>query len=159
VLGAVARVVAAACPPALHAGHPRFEARGAEVLDRASGLLWQRCSAGQRYDEPTGRCLGDAQLMRPAEARRHARALGAGWRLPRVAELRSLVDLRCGVPAIDPKAFPGFGYRPQQGMPYWSGTAFDQIPTMNYVVDFVSGDIDVRTRGYPLGVVLVRGPP
>jgi hypothetical protein len=144
------------CTPARHAGMERFEPRAAEVFDRATGLLWQRCSAGQRYDAPAGRCAGEARLMRHAEARAHARTLGDGWRLPSVAELRGLVDKRCGVPTIDPHAFPGFGYPPQQGMPYWSATPFETLPSMSYHVDFAAGDVDVRTRSFALGVLPVR---
>ena len=144
------------CSPAQHAGTARFEPRGAEVFDRATGLLWQRCSVGQRYEAATGRCQGKATLLRHAEARAHARSLGDGWRLPSVAELRGLVDARCGVPTIDPRAFPGFGYPPQQGMPYWSATPFETLPGMSYHVDFSAGDVDVRTRTFALGALLVR---
>lgn len=157
LLGAAVPAPASSCPPALIGGQPRFEIRGALVLDRASGLLWQRCSVGQRHEASSGRCVGQPQLLRHADARIQARALGEGWRLPSVNELRSLVDPRCGVPAIDPQAFPGFGYPPQQGMPYWTGTPFETVPGMSYHVDFAAGDVDVRTRGFALGVLPVRG--
>jgi len=149
---------AAACPPALHAGAPRFEARDGEVVDRATGLRWSRCSVGQRFEASTARCTGEARLLRHAEARRHAREFGGGWRLPSAGELRSLVDTRCVVPTIDPQAFPGFGYPPGQGMPYWTATPFESVPGMSYHVDFAAGDVDVRTRGFALGVLLVRLP-
>lgn len=153
---AAVRAAAAACTPALHAGTPRFEARGGEVVDRATGLRWSRCSVGQRFDASAARCTGEARLLRHTEARHHARELGGGWRLPTAGELRGLVDTRCGVPTIDPQAFPGFGYPPGQGMPYWTATPFESVPGMSYHVDFAAGDVDVRTRGFALGVLLVR---
>lgn len=78
------------------------------VGDPAQGLIWQRCSLGQRYQD--GRCVGDSESFNWREAQARTEALASPecpWRLPRFHELRGLMqpagdrDL-----AIDLSAFP-----------------------------------------------------
>ncbi|MGQ4880732.1 DUF1566 domain-containing protein [Billgrantia sp. LNSP4103-1] len=78
------------------------------VEDSAKGLVWMRCSLGQRFHE--GRCLGEAERLslNDAEARLDTLATAAcPWRLPRFFEMRSLLqaDESRNV-AIDSTAFP-----------------------------------------------------
>lgn len=75
---------------------------GDVVLDRWTGLQWSRCSVGQRWVEEPRSCIG---LPRKVWYR-EARALESrAWRVPTVAELRTLYD-DAGVLLLDPVAFP-----------------------------------------------------
>ncbi len=78
-----------------------------EATDVNTGLVWQRASA--------------PSAMTQADATTYCASLGAGWRLPEVLELASLVDeTRMGsasVPAIDPLFMATAEY-------YWSATPY-----------------------------------
>jgi Protein of unknown function (DUF1566) len=150
---AVAWNAQAACPtwPAAD----RFEQHGDQVIDLRSGLVWQRCSAGQTWDGST--CTGTAGLYT------HAQAFGlalqanpsnnpSGWRLPNVKELGSLLDMGCKAPAMDATVFPA---TPQAKA--WSSTPNVRRPNVAWTVDFGPAYIDAGTGiGNPLAVRLVR---
>ena len=143
----------AACVKPHHA-NARFETHDNEVRDSRQGLIWDRCSAGEHWQ--AGRCDGTIRLMTLDEARRYAVQRGPGWRLPTLDELSGLIDDRCQSPAIDTRIFPNVRAREEGRSSYWTDTPFETIETMNYVVDFMTGEIDARSTGFPLGVRLVR---
>lgn len=63
------------------------------VEDTGNGLVWMRCSLGQRFHE--GRCLGEAQRYSLSDAETRIDALASDdcpWRLPRFFELRGLMQ-------------------------------------------------------------------
>lgn len=81
---------------------------GSTVIDARSRLVWQRCVEGMRWD---GRqCGGEAQLFSLAQAgalvQQRTKADGLRWRLPRVPELRRLVDRAAKPPGPDARYFP-----------------------------------------------------
>jgi hypothetical protein len=81
-------------PPSNAAG--RFSASAGVVSDSQTGLKWQQTV--------------DANTYVWADAKNYCATLplaGGGWRLPTLAELRSIVDHRRENPAIDMEAFPG----------------------------------------------------
>jgi hypothetical protein len=82
-------------------GRERFLVEGETVLDRLTGRVWRRCAVGQRWDARDG-CIGLATKLWFHEARQ---LQSRRWRLPSVAELRSLHG---GEPPrlMDPVAFP-----------------------------------------------------
>lgn len=92
----------------------RFVVAGAEVKDKAFSLTWARCSVGQTWDGSS--CTGTVSLFTHEQAIQHAQSQ-AGWRLPNVKELESLVDRGCEEPMIDSVAFPG---TPRTG--FWTST-------------------------------------
>lgn len=96
----LAAVAAQACPSTQPG---RFVPNGAEVLDTRTGLIWQRCSAGQTWNGET--CTGRATDMNYDAAWAYAKSQ-PGWRLPNVKELFSLVDRACFDPVIDATVFP-----------------------------------------------------
>jgi len=69
-------------------------ADGRELIDTAAGLAWSRCLEGMRWDG--AHCVGSPRLATHAEALAQARergeAEGQPWRVPRVTELKRLVE-------------------------------------------------------------------
>jgi hypothetical protein len=155
-LGALASGVwtssASAEPPA------RFVDPGdGTVIDRDTGLRWQKCSYGQRYD---GRlCTGTAIRIRWHDAldrcgelsARTDRASAAGlppggdWQLPLQKDLESLLVYRPdgARPFIDLDFFPSsFPLR------YWSGSSqIDSRGTSGVVVNFLEGSVYTEHAG------------
>lgn len=79
----------------------RFELMGNEVRDLKTGLIWQRCSAGQVWDSMS--CSGSSIEYTWSEALHLADGL---WRLPNIKELASIVETSCISPAINETVFP-----------------------------------------------------
>jgi len=94
------------CSPSLtigRAAHP-FLADGGVVVSAPTGLTWERCSLGQKFDD--GRCQGTASKVDWAGAQQAAAAAGHGWRLPTRTELEGLLLSNCSAPATDTAIFP-----------------------------------------------------
>ena len=83
-----------------------FSVNGQEVTDLETGLIWQKCPLGKTGSD----CAGSAQqfnwtaALRTAEI--EAQQTGKAWRLPNIKELRSIVEGKCGDPAINLTIFP-----------------------------------------------------
>lgn len=81
---------------------------GEYVLDLRSRLAWPRCAEGMRWTGNT--CIGQRMLFQYADALELAAARsqseGVRWRLPRVAELRHLVEKYGKPPGLHPGLFP-----------------------------------------------------
>jgi len=78
------------------AGVDRYTAQDGEVHDNRTKLTWQQ--------------MLPREPLTWADARDYCNSLdlnGAGWRLPSVGELQTIVDESRSNPSIDPKAFPG----------------------------------------------------
>lgn len=82
------------------------------VTDIQTGLMWQKCTLGFSGNacETTG-TLAEFSWKSATEAVQNAN-IGEGmlgysdWRLPSLAELRSLVETACSWPAINSTLFP-----------------------------------------------------
>ena len=74
----------------------RFELNGPSARDKQSGLIWQRCNLGQRWENDT--CSGEPKWTDRKTAlelaRNEAERSGQGWRLPTIRELSGLMDCR-----------------------------------------------------------------
>jgi hypothetical protein len=87
----------------------------------STGLIWQRCSLGQNYDET---CSGNPQQLTWSNANTYCNSLpslgGNTWRLPTVNELLNLVDYGTsyGETRINSAAFPNTVW----GSTYWSSS-------------------------------------
>ncbi len=140
----------AACPSA----PGRFATTGAEVTDTRTGLVWQRCSAGQAWSGST--CTGAITTFSHEQALAYGRAnAGAlGWRVPDVKELSSLADRGCASPTIDTAAFPGTALSD-----YWSSTPYVRGAGGVLAVNFDFGLAGGVTRGGAYHVRLVRSSP
>ena len=111
------------------------------VLDRRSGLIWQKCSRGQTYNGDS--CESPAvgiPWRGAAEYCSRLRLAGKRWRLPDIQELESLVDDSRKNPYINLDMFPG-----TVPYEYWSSSTFvDHQGVWIYVYSF--------QRAYKFGV-------
>jgi Protein of unknown function (DUF1566) len=133
----------------------RYAVQGDEVLDRATGLVWQRCAVGQAL--VAGACAGTATTLDWAGGLAAARALalatGQAWRLPNIKELGSLMDLRVYGPALDRGAFPW-----PAALGLWSSTPAAQWAPNMWVQDTLYGSSYVTDRGQATASVLLVRP-
>ena len=81
---------------------------GAYIIDTQSRLAWPRCVEGMSWTGST--CMGTPRTLTHAQALALAtqrwKAEGVRWRLPRVPELRRLVDKSSQPPGLNPRLFP-----------------------------------------------------
>jgi hypothetical protein len=124
------------------------------VLDRETGLVWERSPSTQAVLWPNAR-LSCAQ-----------KAIGGrgGWRLPTFNELTSLVDPAVVVPGA-PRLPAGHPFLNVQTGAYWSATVFAEEPGFTLTVNFLFvagsdapiGVNDANTNGGLNRVWAVRG--
>ena len=101
---------------------------GSLVIDQRARLAWPRCVEGMTW---TGNaCRGVPRLFTYGEAqalvRSRWKAEGVRWRLPRVNELRRLVNRKALPPSVDTQLFPAM---PRDWL--WTGTASVNTNTVN----------------------------
>ena len=91
-----------------------------EVVDAATGLIWRRCVEGMYWTGDA--CAGDAQSMDWTQAQARARAMAhadaQAWKLPTLAQLKSLAAFARSQPAAFAPLFP----QSPSGW-YWSGSS------------------------------------
>jgi hypothetical protein len=141
-------MASAACDPRQSNSTPtsRYAIKGGEVHDQLTHLTWQRCSVGQHWRQELG-CVGVIRQMTWTEAMTQA---VAGWRLPTLDELKSLIASNCANPAINEQVFPDMElYK----LWYWSST--DTGSSVWYVA-FGSGSVHNADRTDLNAVRLVR---
>jgi len=124
------------------------------VLDRETGLVWERRPSTASVAWPNARLLC-AQ-----------KAVGGrgGWRLPAFNELASLVEPTVTNPAV-PQVPAGHPFLDVQASEYWSSTLFAEEPGFAMAVNFFFvpgsdapiGVGDVNIAGGPKHVWAVRG--
>ena len=108
----------------------RFQAisgNEALVLDKQTGLVWQRCYSGFSLNTSTNTCevTGDA-FWTWQGALAEAVATGTEWRVPNIKELSSIVERACTDPAINQIIFPTLLY------PYgfWTSSPVAQLDSL-----------------------------
>ena len=120
------------------------------LFDRATNLIWQKCSKGQGVLN----CSGTATTTNWAGALNYCNTLnlvGSGWRLPNRNELISIVNLSGAYPAIDNKMFPN-----TPSVYFWSSTSHQEIFTSAWLVDFGSGLVNFYVKSFQNYVRCVR---
>jgi len=114
------------------------------ITDKATGLVWQKCSMGQTYNASTNGCDGSANSYTWQSALAECESLAlAGhddWRLPSRNELQSIVDYSRYNLAIDTVYFPNTA-----SSWYWSSTTHANSAGSAWRVS--SGDGDVYGYG------------
>jgi hypothetical protein len=148
---------------ALSSPTSRFEDHGdGTVTDKLSGLMWMRCSEGQRW--LNGLCTGPAQQQTWAQAQTQADAVNkAGsffyndWRVPSLRELGGITERQCGSPRLNLAVFPN---TPAQ--PYWTSTsraasaAHREAQAFAFVIGFDASGIQLQSKDDARAVRLVR---
>lgn len=129
-----------------------FSADGAEVTDRSTGLVWQRCQIGYRWNGRDCAALNVKVYFSHEEALAYSQSVG-DWRLPDAKELASLLDPTLVAAGTNQIIFPG-----RLGM--WASTPAGGYPSgfamMMYGYD---GGISGNVRGNTTGIRLVRRSP
>ena len=130
------------------------------ITDTSTGLVWDKCSRGQVWDNttPPGTCTGTASTHDWAAALAQATAANAAshrgqadWRLPNRTELESLVQIDAASPAIDGTYFPG---TPSSW--YWTSTTYAPNPAYAWFVRFSNGYTYANDKAGTYHVRLVR---
>jgi hypothetical protein len=132
----------------------RFVLRAGEALDTKTGLIWQRCSLGMRWDAKRG-CLGEMMSVGLDDATKKTTELGGKWRVPSGPELESLIDRSCGTPVVDSSVFPDIKKDEDGEANYWTTNPVG-MAGLYYFFDFMSGRADGHTRGFQLSVRPVK---
>lgn len=118
--------------------HAQFYKQGNLVTDLAQGVVWLRCSLGQRWDPTTYQCKGEAMRLSHAEINQAIMQandqLGGKWRLPTLAELESIVCQDCPPPKIDTDTFPNTASEP-----YWTSEVNWMATRSRWSVSFMTG--------------------
>ncbi|ARV20626.1 hypothetical protein AEP_03708 [Curvibacter sp. AEP1-3] len=160
-----------ACLPLSSQAEPYFTNReGNLIWDKATNLVWQRCSVGQTWDGKT--CASEAKMFTLDEAQKQA---GNGWRVPTIRELASLIycssgqtreknDPKDGGPAIakgcdDDYSSPTINtkaFLAVSDSDFWASSPYVGDSYFGWVVDFLNGRVDNRNRDIDKRVRLVR---
>lgn len=121
------------------AARPAFQLShdGRFVLDIRARLAWPRCAEGMQWDGQ--HCQGLPDLMTYKQAQTRAQELGREdgirWRLPRVNEMRRLIDRSVRPQGLHPALFPD---APRDW--HWSGSAaVNARPSNPYNYSQISG--------------------
>ena len=111
------------------------------VLDKETGLVWERCSTSHtNWYSAIGDCYN--------------KYLGGrmGWRLPTIEELASLLDPN----AWPPYLVSGHPFGVRLGC-HWSSTTYAESPSRAWHVDFLDGVVGVSAKSLNHCVWCVRG--
>lgn len=145
---------------AAEAPDSRYAINGETVTDLWTGLIWKRCVEGLSGNAcatgVAGTYTWQGALNRSLVANGALSAGFADWRVPNRNELASLVERRCGNPAINATVFPN---TPSSGS--WTGsTNFRGADgSLAWQVDFNAGEVLPLSKSTPLVLRLVRGGP
>lgn len=81
----------------------RFSLEEDLVVDKHTGLTWQRCVVGQSWNAATQNCDGLPLAKNWKSAMQDA---PEGWRVPNIRELNSITEFTCVRPTINLTVFP-----------------------------------------------------
>lgn len=106
------------------------------VTDNLTGLMWAKCAlgwSGAACSSGSLQSLNWNNALQAAEA--SAFAGHNDWRLPNINELRSIVELRCGLPAVNLAVFPN-----SPDTETWSSSPSAANGSNTWTVQFATGD-------------------
>lgn len=123
------------------------------AIHKTTGLMWARCSVGQKWDGQG--CSGEPTLLTWAEAlvaaTTYVQAGFADWRLPNKNELEFIIEESCSLPAINMRVFPG---TPAQF--FWTSSPYAGSSLGAWSVDFGYGAVSATVKTGKLPLRLVR---
>jgi hypothetical protein len=120
---------------------PDYDVQTDTVLDRGTGLTWQRAAPAQTFSFAQAQQYCARLLVGQQE----------GWRTPTLGELLTLVDERTTNPTIDAKAFPK-----TPSASFWTSSPFAHTPGMAWHVYFEYGNALYGALKGPYHVRCVR---
>ena len=142
---------------AKHTASPFVDHSSGVVRDVLTGLMWQRYSLGVFGATPSADMAlrySWQEAMLAAKTANHSGGMYGyvDWRLPTLAELKSLVRIGKQPPFIDQQAFPATASHI-----YWSSSEYRNIDDHAWGVNFNSGYDNAGNKGHANFVRLVRG--
>jgi hypothetical protein len=124
------------------------------VTHHKTGLMWMRCTLGQRWSGAG--CTGSGQTYTWQGALQVADSFGfashSDWRLPDIKELNSIVERACFDPAINNLVFPD-----TPSTRFWSASPFAGSVRWAWYVLIPYGVFHIGDRADNYSVRLVRG--
>lgn len=103
----------------------------------ASGLVWYRCLAGERYSDD--QCLGNALELNLEDAKDYALAIaetsGRPWRLPTLREMQQIRQTHCQNPAVNKVLFPT-----AYSSNHWTSSISRNGPTLGCATNTFNGN-------------------
>lgn len=124
------------------------------VTHQVTGLMWMRCSLGQKWDGQS--CNGEAASLSWENAlqasTRSAFAGYSDWRLPNKNELETIVEESCHSPAINERVFPA-----TPSAYFWTSSPYAGLANGAWSIDFGYGSVNASVKSGNLNVRLVRG--
>jgi hypothetical protein len=123
------------------------------TTDNTTGLMWMRCSLGQKWEENT--CRGTAAIFSWSDglkaATGHEFAGYTDWRVPNKNELESIVESRCFGPSINNVVFPA-----TPPAYFWSSSPYAAALEGAWSVDFGYGTVNASVKSGFIHIRLVR---
>jgi hypothetical protein len=126
------------------------------VTDLQVGLIWQKCSIGQSGDDcskGTPSVFSWDQAVQQDDLINNSGGFAGhtDWRVPKIKELKSLVETGCWSPSINMTFFPN-----TPDADYWSSSTYTGFNNNSWYVSFNSGKSQYNHSKLKYSVRLVR---
>lgn len=128
----------------------RFTLQEDLVTDKKTGLIWQRCMAGQSWNSATQSCDGIGLKLNWKDA---LERVPEGWRLANISELFSIMEYSCVRPAVNLTVFPN-----ASDEMLWTSTPLTTSAKLAWVMQSSNGQsANLRKDVFQLNYRLVKG--
>ncbi len=112
------------------------------VTDNTTKLQWMRCALGQTWNQEQLLCSGITTAYSWVDGLNAVKNFNAGagfagnkdWRMPNIAELRSIVEDCNSEPSINIALFPN-----TPALKFWSASTYAGLASNAWLVDFDQG--------------------